>query len=187
LLGETGAGKEVLAEHIHRHSPRAAGPLLRLNCAALSESLLESELFGHEKGAFTSAGRAKPGLFETADKGTVFLDEIGELPLGIQVKLLRVLEDCLVMRVGATSPRSIDVRFVSATNRDLASDVKHGAFREDLFFRLNGISLTISPLRDRPAEIEPMSRAFAVRAASTLGRPPPALSPEAITALTAHR
>jgi two-component system response regulator AtoC len=187
LLGETGAGKEVLAEHIHRRSPRAAGPLLRLNCAALSESLLESELFGHEKGAFTGALRAKPGLLETADKGTVFLDEIGELPPSIQVKLLRVLEDRKVMRVGALSPRVIDVRFISATNRDLAADVSRGAFREDLFFRLNGIALTIPPLRARVAEIEPLSCVFMARAASSLGRRPPALAPEVRAALTAHR
>lgn len=187
LLGETGAGKEVLAEHIHKRSPRAAGPLLRLNCAALSESLLESELFGHEKGAFTGALRAKPGLLETAEKGTVFLDEVGELPQSIQVKLLRVLEDRKVMRVGALSPRPIDVRFISATNRDLAADVARGVFREDLFFRLNGIALTIPPLRARAAEIEPLAGVFTARAASALGRRPPALAPETIAALTAHR
>ncbi|MGK4007367.1 sigma 54-interacting transcriptional regulator [Sorangium sp. So ce1036] len=187
LLGETGAGKEVLAEHIHRRSPRANGPFLRLNCAALSESLLESELFGHEKGAFTSAAHAKPGLLETAEKGTVLLDEVGELPPSIQVKLLRVLEDRKVMRVGGLSPRSIDVRFISATNRDLAAEVRRGAFREDLFFRLNGIALTIPPLRERVAEIEPLARAIAARTASALGRPAPALAPETLAALEAHR
>ncbi|AUX39593.1 uncharacterized protein SOCE26_009870 [Sorangium cellulosum] len=187
LLGETGAGKEVLAEHIHRRSPRAQGPFLRLNCAALSESLLESELFGHEKGAFTSAGQAKPGLLETAEKGTVLLDEVGELPPGIQVKLLRVLEDRKVMRVGGLSPRPIDVRFLSATNRDLAAEVKRGAFREDLFFRLNGIALTIPPLRARVSEIAPLARAMADRTASALGRPAPAFAPETLAALEAHR
>ncbi|WP_437725468.1 sigma 54-interacting transcriptional regulator [Sorangium sp. So ce861] len=186
LLGETGAGKEVLAEHIHRRSPRAQGPFLRLNCAALAESLLESELFGHEKGAFTSAGQAKPGLLETAEKGTVMLDEVGELPPGIQVKLLRVLEDRKVMRVGGLSPRPIDVRFVSATNRDLTAEVKRGAFREDLFFRLNGIALTIPPLRARVSEIAPLARTIAERTASALGRRAPALAPETLAALEAH-
>ncbi|WP_437756919.1 sigma 54-interacting transcriptional regulator [Sorangium sp. So ce1389] len=187
LLGETGAGKEVLAEHIHRRSPRAQGPFLRLNCAALSESLLESELFGHEKGAFTSAGQAKQGLLETAEKGTVLLDEVGELPPSIQVKLLRVLEDRKVMRVGGLSPRPIDVRFVSATNRDLAAEVKRGAFREDLFFRLNGIALTIPPLRARVSEIAPLARALAARTAGALGRRAPAFAPETLAALEAHR
>ncbi|WP_437938831.1 sigma 54-interacting transcriptional regulator [Sorangium sp. So ce341] len=186
LLGETGAGKEVLAEHIHRRSPRAQGPFLRLNCAALAESLLESELFGHEKGAFTSAGQAKPGLLETAEKGTVMLDEVGELPSGIQVKLLRVLEDRKVMRVGGLSPRPIDVRFISATNRDLAAEVKRGAFREDLFFRLNGIALTIPPLRARVSEIAPLARAIAERTAGALGRRAPTLAPETLAALEAH-
>ncbi|WP_437984316.1 sigma 54-interacting transcriptional regulator [Sorangium sp. So ce117] len=187
LLGETGAGKEVLAEHIHRRSPRAQGPFVRLNCAALSESLLESELFGHERGAFTSAVQAKPGLLETAEKGTVLLDEVGELPPSIQVKLLRVLEERKVMRVGGLSPRPIDVRFVSATNRDLAAEVKRGAFREDLFFRLNGIALTIPPLRARIAEIAPLARALADRTAGALGRSAPAFAPETLAALEAHR
>ncbi|WP_437864777.1 sigma 54-interacting transcriptional regulator [Sorangium sp. So ce363] len=187
LLGETGAGKEVLAEHIHRRSPRAQGPFVRLNCAALSESLLESELFGHERGAFTSAVQAKPGLLETAEKGTVLLDEVGELPPSIQVKLLRVLEERKVMRVGGLSPRPIDVRFLSATNRDLAAEVKRGAFREDLFFRLNGIALTIPPLRARIAEIAPLARAIADRTASAVGRPAPAFAPETLAALEAHR
>ncbi|EYF08622.1 sigma54 specific transcriptional regulator, Fis family [Chondromyces apiculatus DSM 436] len=187
LLGETGSGKEVLAEHIHRRSPRANGPFLRLNCAALSESLLESELFGHEKGAFTSAVRSKPGLLETAEKGTVFLDEVGELPASIQVKLLRVLEDRQVMRVGGLHPRPIDVRFVSATNRDLAAEVKKGTFREDLFFRLNGIALLIPPLRARLGEIEPLVSTFAARAAAALGRRAPTIAAETVAALKDHR
>nr|WP_153823527.1 sigma 54-interacting transcriptional regulator [Polyangium spumosum] len=186
LLGETGVGKEVLAETIHRKSPRATGPFLRLNCAALSESLLESELFGHEKGAFTNAVRSKPGLFETAEKGTVFLDEVGELPLGIQVKLLRVLEDRQVMRVGGLAPRPIDVRFVSATNRDLASEVQKGTFRQDLYFRLNGIALSIPPLRERRSEIEPLAKTFAARAASSIGRSPPEITREALAAMTSY-
>lgn len=186
LLGETGVGKEVLAETIHRKSPRAGRPFLRLNCGALSETLLESELFGHEKGSFTNAVRSKPGLFETAEKGTVFLDEIGELPLSIQVKLLRVLEDRQVMRVGGLSPRPIDVRFISATNRDLAAEVLRGTFRQDLYFRLNGIALSIPPLRERRDEIEPLARAFAASAAASIGRSPPVISSQAMTALLRH-
>jgi DNA-binding NtrC family response regulator len=186
LLGETGVGKEVLAETIHKRSPRAAGPFLRLNCAALTESLLESELFGHEKGSFTNALRAKPGLFETAEKGTVFLDEVGELPLSIQVKLLRVLEDRKVTRVGSVTPKDIDVRFVSATNRKIMEEVQRGTFRQDLFFRLNGISLHIPPLRERRGEIEPLARTFATRAAASIGRNPPEFSPGAIAALEGH-
>lgn len=186
LLGETGVGKEVLAETIHRKSPRAKAPFLRLNCGALSESLLESELFGHEKGSFTNAVRSKPGLFETAEKGTVFLDEVGELPLGIQVKLLRVLEDRQVMRVGGLSPRPIDVRFISATNRDLAAEVQRGTFRQDLYFRLNGIALSIPPLRERRDEIEPLALAFASSAAASIGRTAPNITSEAMSALLRH-
>jgi two-component system response regulator AtoC len=149
ILGETGVGKEVLAETIHRESPRRGQPFLRLNCAALSESLLSSELFGHERGAFTGALQAKIGLLESANGGTVFLDEVGDLPMPIQVKLLRVLEERQVLRVGAVKPRLIDVRFLAATNRDLEAEIEHGNFRQDLFFRLNGISIVIPPLRER--------------------------------------
>ncbi len=186
LLGETGVGKEVLAETLHYKSSRASRPFLRLNCGALSESLLESELFGHERGSFTNAVRSKPGLFETAEKGTVFLDEIGELPLGIQVKLLRVLEDRQVMRVGGLAPRPIDVRFISATNRDLASEVQRGSFRQDLYFRINGIALSIPPLRERRDEIEPLARAFSVSAAASIGRSPPVITKQAMAALLRH-
>jgi DNA-binding NtrC family response regulator len=184
VLGETGVGKEVLARAIHDASARASKPFLGLNCAALSETLLESELFGHEKGAFTGAVQARPGLFEGADGGTVFLDEVGELPVAIQVKLLRVLELREVIRVGGRAPRRVDVRFVSATNRDLGAEVARGAFRQDLFFRLDGITLTIPPLRERIPEIAPLCRAFLARACKEMDRPRvPALSDEAITAL----
>jgi DNA-binding NtrC family response regulator len=161
ILGETGAGKEVLAARVHNLSPRAEKPFLKLNCAALAEQLLESELFGHERGAFTGAVQAKPGLLETADTGTIFLDEIGEMPLPLQAKLLRVLEDRQVLRVGALKPRTIDVRFVAATNRDLVAESAAGRFRQDLYFRLNGISLFLPPLRQRIAEIEPLALRFA--------------------------
>jgi len=160
LLGETGVGKEVLAAAIHEASVRHAGPYLKLNCSALSENLVESELFGHVKGAFTGAVRDKPGLLEAAGSGTVFLDEIGELPLSIQAKLLRVLEERKVMRVGSLEPRPIDVRFVAATNRDLKRECEAGTFRTDLFFRLNGISLEIPPLRERRSEIAPLANRF---------------------------
>jgi two-component system response regulator AtoC len=185
LLGETGVGKEVMAEAIHTRSPRADKPLLRLNCAALSESLLESELFGHEKGAFTGADKSKPGLLETAEGGTVFLDEIGEMPPALQAKLLRVLEERMVTRVGGLRPKPIDVRFISATHRDLGAESSRGRFRQDLFFRLNGISLVIPSLRERPAEIEALARAF-LSTARGPGAPEPTLSPAAIAALKAH-
>jgi DNA-binding NtrC family response regulator len=164
LLGETGVGKEVLAEHLHRCSPRARRPLVRLNCAALSPTLLESELFGHEKGAFTGAIAAKPGLLETANGGTVFLDEVGELSLDTQVKLLRVIEAREVPRVGSLAPRAVDVRFVSATHRDLAAEITNGRFRQDFFFRLNGIAIEIPALRARPKEIETLAELFVARA-----------------------
>ena len=184
VTGETGVGKEVLAERIHRLSRRADKPFLRLNCAALSESLLESELFGHEKGAFTGAVQTKSGLLETADGGTVFLDEIGELPMTIQVKLLRVLEERQVLRVGALKPRFIDVRFVAATNRDLEVEIVKGTFRQDLYFRLNGITLVIPPLRERTSEIPDLAAAFAKQSAERNGVVhPPGFSREAMTML----
>jgi DNA-binding NtrC family response regulator len=173
ILGETGVGKEVLARAIHARSARASGPFMGINCAALAESILESELFGHEKGAFTGALQTRPGLFEAADGGTVFLDEVGELPLSTQAKLLRVLEERTVTRLGARSPRSVDVRFVAATNRDLEAAVGAGQFRGDLYFRLNGISLLIPPLRERQTEIEPLAKSFVAAACRDLERKDP--------------
>jgi two-component system, NtrC family, response regulator AtoC len=160
LLGETGVGKEVMAETVHRHSPRVDGPFLKLNCAALSDSLLESELFGHERGAFTGAHAARAGLLESTDGGTVFLDEIGELPMGTQAKLLRVLEERTVLRLGSTKTRTIDVRFVTATNRDLNQRAKQGLFRRDLYYRISGLVVNIPPLRERRSEIEPLALHF---------------------------
>jgi DNA-binding NtrC family response regulator len=186
ILGETGVGKEVMAERVHRQSPRSALPFLGLNCAALSESLLETELFGHERGAFTGAVAAKAGLLETADGGTVFLDEIGDLPPAIQVKLLRVIEERRMRRVGAVKARVIDVRFIAATNRDLASEVGLGRFREDLYYRLNGISLTIPPLRARVNELPALTRELVGAACKRAGRPPVQLAPDTMAALLAH-
>jgi DNA-binding NtrC family response regulator len=183
LLGETGVGKEVLAGRIHARSPRASGPFLKINCAALVESLLEAELFGHERGAFTGATQAKAGLVEAAHGGTLFLDEVGELPLGLQSKLLRALESGEVTRIGSLKPRSIDVRFVSATNRDLREWVGAGRFRQDLFFRLDGISIQIPPLRERTLEIPPLALAFTREACAAAKRSPVSLSPNAMARL----
>ena len=186
ILGETGVGKEVLAEFLHRRSNRAQQTFLRLNCAALSESLLESELFGHEKGAYTGAHQAKSGLLEAADGGTVFLDEIGELTQTLQVKLLRVLEERAVWRVGSTRARPIDVRFVTATNRDLRREVTRERFRKDLYFRINGVTLQIPPLRQRKEEIEPLARFFLQQACERLGRPVPPFTQESRDHLLAY-
>jgi DNA-binding NtrC family response regulator len=180
IAGETGVGKELLAEMVHRASPRRGGPYVCLNCAALSETLLESELFGHERGAFTGAVQAKPGLLETAARGTLFLDEVGELPLATQAKLLRVLETREVARLGSVKPRRIDVRFIAATNRDLEKEVARGAFRADLYYRLNGITLTIPPLRVRLEEIRPLAETFLRQICRDLGRPPPLLPPATV-------
>jgi DNA-binding NtrC family response regulator len=176
LQGETGVGKEVIAESIHRQSQRVNGPFVKLNCAALTETLLESELFGHERGAFTGAIAAKPGLLEVAEGGVVFLDEVGELALATQAKLLRVLDDRTLMRVGGLQPRPIDVRIVSATNRDLDAEVRRNAFRLDLLYRLNAMSIVIPPLRERPGEIIPLARRFLHDMATKADLPTPRLT-----------
>ncbi|MFZ5476800.1 MAG: sigma-54-dependent transcriptional regulator [Myxococcota bacterium] len=186
LLGETGVGKDVLAHAIHKESARAGKPFVPLNCAALPENLLETELFGHEKGAFTGADAMRKGLFEAAAGGTVFLDEVGDLPRTTQVKLLRVLEDRRVMRVGGRSFVDVDVRFVSATNRDLRTDCDTGAFRRDLYFRIGGLVLTVPPLRERREEIPLLADRFAGAFARHLGRRPPAIAPEALAMLGAY-
>ena len=160
VVGETGTGKEIVARHLHERSARAGRPFVAVNCGAFSETLVESELFGHERGAFTGAVASKKGWFETADGGTLFLDEIGDLPAAIQVKLLRVLQEREVVRVGAREPIPIDVRLVAATNVDLVDAVRVGKFREDLYYRLNVAVLSIPPLRDRTGDILPLARYF---------------------------
>jgi transcriptional regulator with PAS, ATPase and Fis domain len=183
ILGETGVGKDVLANRLHALSPRADRPMVRVNCAALSPQLLESELFGYDKGAFSGAAQAKPGLLESADGGTFFLDEIGEMPVELQPKLLRVLEDKMVLRVGAVKPRPIDVRFVAATNAEIEAAVARGMFRADLLHRLNTITFTIPPLRERREQIAGLATELARRAAAELGVPVPAIAPGAMAVL----
>src|SRR5215472_2413779 len=186
ISGETGVGKGVLAAELHRRSARP-GAFVALNCAELQETLLESELFGHERGSFTGASVAKAGLIETAEGGTLFLDEIGEMSLATQAKLLRVLEDRSVRRVGSLQSRSVDVRVLAASNRDLASESERGAFRRDLFFRLNGISLLLPPLRERMDEIESLARTFLAQSSEAHGRQsPPELEAEALELLKQH-
>ena len=187
LLGETGVGKEVIAETLHQKSRRAAGPLVRINCAALPEGLLEGELFGHERGAFTGADKAKIGHFESAQGGTIFLDEVGEIPLSTQVKLLRVLEERKVLRLGARAPTSVDARIIAATNRDLEQEVAAGRFRQDLFFRLNVFPLDIPPLRERTSEIVPLATVFIASMCEQMSRrTPPRLDPSAVAALETY-
>jgi DNA-binding NtrC family response regulator len=164
ILGETGVGKEIMARAIHQGSKRAERLFLALNCGAFTEELLETELFGHERGAFTGAVKEKRGLLETVERGTIFLDEVGEMALGTQVKLLRVIEERQLRRVGGLETIPFEARFIAATNRDLEIAVKQGRFREDLYYRLNGFSLLIPPLRDRTSEILPLARAFAAEA-----------------------
>ncbi len=186
ILGETGVGKEVMAETIHRKSHRHDKPFLKLNCAALPEALLESELFGHERGAFTGAHATKVGLLESTDGGTVFLDELGELPLATQAKLLRVLEERIVLRLGANKPREINVRFVTATNRDLYKEARAGRFREDLYYRVSGMILRIPPLRERRSEIEPLARHFLRTFCARTNLVEPALTEAATQALLSY-
>jgi DNA-binding NtrC family response regulator len=186
LAGESGVGKELLADAIHRASKRRSGPLVKVNCAAIPENLIESELFGHERGAFTGANAAKVGLIEAAHRGTIFLDEVGELSGAAQSKLLRVVETRVVQRVGSTATHAVDVRFVAATNRDLEAEAAEGRFRQDLYYRLAGVVLEVPPLRERPSEIEPLARAFASSSSAALGRSAPTFSSGAIAALLAH-
>jgi DNA-binding NtrC family response regulator len=186
IRGETGSGKELAAAALHHGSARRAGPFLSLNCAAISESLADSELFGHRRGAFSGAVADKIGLLEAASGGTLFLDEVGELSLVLQAKLLRALELGRLTRVGETSERQVTLRLLAATNRDLARAMREGKFREDLYFRLSGANVWIPPLRDRPREIPALFAAFSERASQALGRRVPPLSASALEALAAY-
>jgi len=170
IEGESGTGKELIARALHAESPRADAPFVAVNCGAFPENLLESELFGHERGAFTGAVRRHRGAFERADGGTLFLDEIGDAPPAVQVKLLRVIEDRCVQRVGGQEPFTVDVRLVSATNRDLAGRVRDGAFREDLLYRIRVVNLVVPPLRARPGDIRPLTDRFIASACRDHGR-----------------
>lgn len=183
IVGETGTGKEVIAKAVHFSSPRSEKPFVVVNCAALSESLLESELFGHEKGSFTGAERRRQGRFEAANGGTLFIDEIGEIPLSLQVKLLRVLQEKTFERVGSSVSIHTDIRIIAATNRDLEVMVREGTFRADLFYRLNVVSIRIPPLRERRADIRPLVDSFLQRFAEENGKQIDGISREAMDCL----
>jgi two-component system, NtrC family, response regulator AtoC len=185
LLGESGTGKEVAARTIHRRSRRAAGPFVALNCAAISENLMESEIFGHEKGAFTGATAARRGRLELADGGTMFLDEIAELKPELQAKLLRVLQERRFERVGGTRTMEVDVRWIAATNRDLLAMTRSGAFREDLYHRLAVFPIELPPLRHRPRDIAPLAETLLARIGADLGRPPLRLDADALQRIQA--
>jgi formate hydrogenlyase transcriptional activator len=186
LAGESGSGKEVLAREIHRRSTRGHRPMLQLNCGAIPENLIESELFGHERGAFTGADRGHVGLFERAHRGTLFLDEVGELPLAAQVKLLRVLQERQIRRVGGTAVIDVDVRLIAATNRNLDTMVSDGTFREDLYYRLDVFSIRVPPLRERRGDLAPLVSALIAQLAQKLGTEPPQVTRAALAKLEAH-
>ncbi|MBB4639220.1 sigma-54-dependent transcriptional regulator [Longimicrobium terrae] len=186
LTGESGSGKEAIARAVHRASPRRDRAFVAVNCGAIPENLLESELFGHERGAFTGADRMREGLFEEADGGTLFLDEIGELPLSLQVKLLRVLQERTIRRVGGTGEKAVDVRVLTATARDLVDEVREGRFREDLFYRINVVQIHIPPLRTRPEDVPPLAEHFLRRHAPRLGIDSPPLPRDLVPVLAAY-
>ncbi|MBX3130518.1 MAG: sigma-54-dependent Fis family transcriptional regulator [Polyangiaceae bacterium] len=186
VLGESGTGKELVARAIHRQSRRSGHAFVDINCAALTESLLESELFGHVKGAFTGATSSRRGLFETASGGTLFLDEVGELAQTTQARLLRVLQEGAVRPVGASESKSVDVRIIAATNRDLSKEVEAGRFRQDLFYRLNVLTVEIPPLRERPEDIPGLVAHFVGKHAERLERPRPSVEPEVLELLSEH-
>jgi DNA-binding NtrC family response regulator len=183
LGGESGVGKDLIARAVHEKSRRASGPFIKINSSAIPENLLESELFGYEKGAFTGAGTSKPGKFELADKGTLFLDEIGDVPLAIQVKLLRVLQEREFERLGGTRTVKVDVRLIAATNRDLREALEQGTFREDLYYRLNVVPMDIAPLRQRKEDIPDLVNLFISRFAGDSGKPVDGITPEAMQIL----
>lgn len=186
LCGESGTGKEIVARAIHYSGQRAAAPFIPVNCGAIPENLLESELFGYVKGAFTGASESRAGFFQTADNGTIFLDEISEASLAMQVKLLRILQDKEVVMLGSSRPARVDVRIMAATNKDLDSLVKNRMFREDLFYRLNVLSINVPPLRERDGDIVPLIHHFTAKFAKELGKPTPQISDAAIQILRAH-
>ncbi len=186
ILGETGVGKQMVARAIHYGSPRAQGPFVEINCAAIPTSLLEAELFGYEKGAYTDARTGKPGLLESADGGTLFLDEIGHMDLGLQVKLLKAIEERAVRRLGGIRTKAFNVRFIAATNRDLEAATAEGAFRADLYYRIKGLTIEVPPLRERGADILLLAGHFLERCTSQYGLPAKALAPEAEALLQAH-
>ncbi|MGH9434732.1 MAG: sigma-54-dependent transcriptional regulator, partial [Terriglobia bacterium] len=183
LGGESGVGKDMIARAIHQHSRRSSGPMVKINCAAIPENLLESELFGYERGAFTGAVAAKPGKFELADKGTIFLDEIGDVPPSVQVKLLRVLQEREFERLGGTRTLKVDVRLLAATNRDLRAALEQGAFREDLYYRLNVVPVNIPPLREHKEDIPDLVRHFLERFSREAGKAVPGVTPAAMKLL----
>ncbi|WP_092015928.1 sigma-54-dependent transcriptional regulator [Marinobacter daqiaonensis] len=187
IQGESGTGKELAARALHMLSPRAARPLISVNCAAIPESLIESELFGHEKGSFTGAVSGRTGLIEAADGGSLFLDEIGELPPEAQARLLRVLQEGEIRKVGATQSRQVNVRMIAATHRNLKAMTRTGEFREDLYYRLNVMQIRIPPLRERTGDVLGLARRFLERQAERMGKPGLSLSPEAMRALEKHR
>jgi DNA-binding NtrC family response regulator len=186
IEGESGVGKEVVAEAVHNASPRARRPMVRVNCGAIPANLVESELFGHEKGAFTGAFERKIGRFQEADGGTIFLDEIGEMPLDAQVKLLRVLQSGEVQPIGGRHVREVDVRVIAATNKTLTEEIEGGRFREDLYYRLNVVQVTIPPLRDRPGDVAPLARHLLARIAEQPGLRPLGITDEAIALLASY-
>jgi len=186
ITGESGTGKELVARSIHYHSQRKDKPFIVLNCAALSEGVLESELFGHERGAFSGAVAAKKGRFELADQGTLFIDEVGEMSLTAQVKLLRVLQEHEFEKVGGTRTIKVDVRLVAATNKDLVEQVKKGAFREDLYYRLNVVNIHLPPLRQRREDIEPLAAHFLAKFSRETGKKVDQISPKALACLVGH-
>jgi two-component system response regulator FlrC len=186
ISGESGTGKEVLAHHIHRKSRRSGGPFIALNCAAIPENLLESELFGHEKGAFSGAVARRLGKFEAAHRGTLLLDEISEMDIRLQAKLLRALQEREIDRIGGSAPVKVDVRILATTNRDLPAEVRRGTFREDLYFRLNVVSLRIPALRERQGDIPALAEHFCRKYAAVNGLPYRVLTPTAVTRLVAH-
>lgn len=183
ITGETGTGKELIAREVHRRSQRAEGPFITINCGAIPENLIESELFGHVKGAFTGAIASRPGKFQIADKGTLFLDEIGELPLNLQVKLLRALQERVVFRVGESKPEKVDIRIVAATNRNLEEEIRNGNFREDLYYRLNVVNIWLPPLRDRGDDVGIIAKALLTKYADELKSPVKGFSPAALAAI----